>query len=102
MNRNKNKKSLISSIMLLCAIIVVITASSIGFNAILTVKSLSKSSYDTYEQAVNNGYYTEIKSQVQSTISVIQSEYYKFQAGEKNGGEGKRRCKGNHPYHALS
>lgn len=83
MNRNKNKKSLISSIMLLCVIIVVITASSVGFNAVLTVKSLSKSSYATYEQAVNNGYYTEIKSQVQSTISVIQSEYNKYQAGEK-------------------
>ncbi|MCI7791056.1 MAG: hypothetical protein MR531_09840 [Lachnospiraceae bacterium] len=45
MNRNKNKKSLISSIMLLCVIIVVITASCIGFNAVLSVKSLSKSFY---------------------------------------------------------
>ena len=93
MNRNKNKKSLISSIMLLCVIIVVITASSIGFNAILTVKSLSKSSYSTYEQAVNNGYYTEIKSQVQSTISVIQSEYNKYQAGEKTEEKAKEDAK---------
>ena len=93
MKRNQKKKSLISSIMLLCVIIVVITASSVGFNAVLTVKSLSKSSYATYEQAVNNGYYTEIKSQVQSTISVMQSEYNKFQAGEKTEEKAKEDAK---------
>ena len=75
--------------MLLCVIIVVITAVCIGLNAVLTVKQLTKSSYDSYEQAMNSGYCAEIKSQVQSAISVMQGEYDQYIAGEKTEEEAK-------------
>ena len=93
MEKSKHKKSLVSSIMLLCVVIVVITAVSIGFNAVLTVKKLSYSSYDTYKNAVNYGYCAEIKSQVQSAISVIQNEYNKYKNGEKTEEEAKEDAK---------
>lgn len=93
MVERKRKKSLISSIMLLCVIIVVITAVCIGLNAVLTVKQLTKSSYDSYQQAVNSGYFTEIKSQVQSAISVMQGEYDQYIAGEKTEKEAKEDAK---------
>ncbi len=79
----KKKKSLISSIMCLCGAVAAVTGIGIGANAIFSIEDMSKSSYDTYEEAVDEGYKTEIKSQVQSAIAVIQSEYDKFQAGEK-------------------
>lgn len=90
---NPKKKSLISSIMLLCVITVVITAASIGLNALLSIRDMAGSSYITYKQAVNDGYMTEIKSQVQSTVSVLQSEYDKYQAGEKTEEQAKEAAK---------
>ncbi len=79
----KKKKSLISSIMCLCGAVAAVTGIGIGANAIFSIGDMSTSSYDTYEEAVDEGYKTEIKSQVQSALAVIQSEYDKFQAGEK-------------------
>ena len=79
----KKKKSLISSIMCLCGAVAAVTGIGIGANAIFSIGDMSTSSYDTYEEAVDEGFKTEIKSQVQSALAVIQSEYDKFQAGEK-------------------
>ena len=87
------KKSLISSIMFLCAAVSVITAIGIGGNAVFSIKSMSASSYDTYENAVDEGYRTEIKSQVQSTLSILQSEYDKCQSGEKSEEQAKEDAK---------
>ena len=77
------KKSLISSIMCLCGAVAAVTAIGIGANSIFSIQSMSVTSYETYEEAVDEGYKTEIKSQVQSAISVIQSEYDEYLAGEK-------------------
>ncbi len=44
---------------------------------------MATSAYDTYANAVNEGYNDEIKSQVQSTLSILQSEYDQYQAGGK-------------------
>lgn len=77
------KKSLISAIMILLLIVNVSTALCIGANAALSIVSLTNDSYETYEKAVNEGYNTEIKSQVQNAISVLQGEYDKYLAGEK-------------------
>lgn len=83
-NKMDGKKgSLISSIMCLCGAVALVAAVGIGGNSIYSIKDMSVSTYETYENAVDLGYKTEIKSQVQSTISIIQSEYDKFQAGEK-------------------
>lgn len=87
------KKSLTTAIMVLCLIISVITALCIGANAVLSIKSLTSDAYETYEKAVNEGYNTEIKSQVQNAISVLQSEYDKYTAGEKTEDEAKYDAK---------
>lgn len=89
----KRKKSLISSIMGICGAVVVVTAVGIGGNSVYSLKSMATSAYDTYEKAVDDGYNDEIKSQVQSTLSILQSEYDKYQAGEKTEEEAKEEAK---------
>ena len=79
------KKSLIAS--------VILTACIIGGNAVIALRSMSDSSYKTYETAMDEGYKTEIKSQVQSTIAVMQAEYDKYMAGEKTEEEAKYDAK---------
>ena len=90
---NKKRKSLISSIMWICCAVTVLTAVGIGGNSIYSIKTMSISAYNTYDKATDDGYHTEIKSQVQSAISVIQSEYDRYQAGEKTEEEAKEDAK---------
>ncbi|MCH5267222.1 MAG: methyl-accepting chemotaxis protein [Lachnospiraceae bacterium] len=93
-NNSKNKKrSLILSIMLMSAVIVVLTALAIGGNAVMSLRSMTGTANQIYDYAMNQGYNTEIKSQVQSTIAVMQAEYDKFQAGEKTEEQAKYDAK---------
>lgn len=85
----KRTKSLVFAIMRLCTAIAILTAVVIGGTATLSIRTLSQSSYVAYETTVDDGYQSEIKSQVQSAIAVLQSEYDKFQAGEKTEEEAK-------------
>ena len=87
------KKSLIASVMIMSAVIVILTACIIGGNAVIALRSMSDSSYKTYETAMDEGYKTEIKSQVQSTIAVMQAEDDKYMAGEKTEEEAKYDAK---------
>lgn len=89
----KKTKSLVFSIMGLCASIAVLTAVVIGGTAILSIRTLSRSAYTAYEITVEDGYQTEIKSQVQSTMAILQDEYDKFQAGKKTEDEAKYDAK---------
>ncbi len=89
----KRKGSLIFSIMIMSAVIVILTAIIIGGNAVVSLGSMSKSSFSTYEEAMDEGYKTEIKSQVQSTMSVMQAQYDLYQAGEKTEEEAKNDAK---------
>jgi len=82
-NSKKGKKSIISSIMGICAAISIVTALGIGANAVLAIKSMSTNAYNKYETAVDEGYNGEIKSQVQSMISILANEDAKVQAGIK-------------------
>ncbi len=89
----QRKKSLISAIMCLCGVVAAVTAFGIGGNSIFSIQSITRNSYATYEEAVDEGYESEIKSQVQSAIAVIQSEYDKFKAGEKTEEEAQEDAK---------
>lgn len=89
----KKEKSLISSLMLLATVAVVVTAVGIGLNAIITVKSLTTAAFDYYQEAMNDGYKAEIKSQVQSTMTVLEAEYNRYQAGEKTEEQAKYDAK---------
>ena len=79
--------------MCLCGVVAAVTAFGIGGNSIFSIRSVSRNSYETYEEAVDEGYKSEIKSQVQSAIAVIQSEYDKFKAGEKSEEEAQEDAK---------
>ena len=93
MEGKKKVKSLRNSIMLLCAGIVIFTALAVGGNAMLSVRSMAGYANKIYQEAVDEGYRTEIKSQVQSTIAVLQSEYDKYLAGEKTEEQAKEDAK---------
>lgn len=91
--KNEKKKSLVFSIMCLCVAVVVLTACIVGTVGIVSIRKMSSASYATYEAAVDDGYRTEIKSQVQGTIAILQSEYDKAQAGLKTEEEAKNDAK---------
>lgn len=85
----KKSKSLVYAIMRLCVGIAVLTAVVIGGTAILSIRTLSRSAYQAYETTVDEGYQTEIKSQVQSAMAILRDEYGRFQAGKKTEGDAK-------------
>lgn len=89
----KGKKSLISSIMGICVAMSVISSLGIGGNCVYSIKTMSKSSYNKYEEAVDDGYNTEIKSQIQSAISILESEDAKAAAGLKTVEQAKEDAK---------
>lgn len=89
----KRQKSLRRTIMYLSLIIVILTTCIVGLNGIISIKSLSKLSYETYEDTKNSGYNDEIKSQVQSTISILQNEYDQYKAGKKTEAQAKEDAK---------
>ena len=72
----KRSLAMMSLILVLMAVIVV------GGLAIVGIKSMSKMANNDYENAKIEGYDNEIKAQVQAVLSILQSEYDKFQAGE--------------------
>lgn len=85
--------SLKASIMLLFLLIIVPTASAIGYNGILSIKQLLSTSYNTYALAVDEGAKMEIKSQVQNAISIIQNEYNLYLSGNKTEEEAKETAR---------
>ncbi|MCH5266545.1 MAG: cache domain-containing protein, partial [Lachnospiraceae bacterium] len=93
MEDKRKYKSLRNSIMLLCAGIVILTVLIVGGNAMLSVQSMTEYTSQIYQEAVDEGYRTEIKSQVQSTIAILQSEYDKVQSGEKTEKQAKEDAK---------
>ena len=93
MEKRGKRKSLRNSIMILVASVVILTALVVGVNAFVSVGALSDYANEIYRNAVNDGYKQEIKSEVQSTIAVLQSEYDKVQAGEKTEEQAKEDAK---------
>ena len=79
--------------MVMCTSLVIFAALIIGGNAMLSVRSMTKYVEQIYQDAVDEGYAAEIKSQVQSTIAILQSEYDKAQAGEKSEEQAKEDAK---------
>jgi len=69
----KNLLTLISISLVFCVAVILAVIS------IYNIKSTTNLSADKYEQAMNNGYKQEIKSEVESVIKVIETEYDKIQ-----------------------
>lgn len=69
------------SLMTLCISMVLAVSIVIGGVAIISIQSTTALAMTNYEEAMNEGYNTEIRSQVQSVITILQTEYDKYAAG---------------------
>ena len=85
---NSVKKTL----MTLCLSMVLVVCIVIGITAIASIQSTTQLALTDYEMAMNEGYNTEIKSQVQSVITVLQTEYDKYTQGILTEDEAKKEA----------
>ena len=76
------KTSLKKMLIITYALIALIVAAVVSGVAIYYIRSSTDMAYSNYEDAMNQGYNTEIKSEVQSSIAVIEYYYNRFKAGE--------------------
>lgn len=76
------KSSLRRFLIITYALIASIVSITISAVAIYYIKSSTNVAYKNYEDAMNQGYNTEIKSQVQSSLAVIEHYYNRYKAGE--------------------
>lgn len=82
MEKKKNRaKSLKTTLVLVCAALGIVIGAVVGMIGVLTIRNISNGAYDEYAQAMDDGYRTEIKSQVQSVLAILQAEYDKAAAG---------------------
>ena len=64
-----------------------------GATSIFSIRNTTNMALTEYESAMDSGYNTEIKSEVQTVIAVLQAEYDKSQAGELTEEEAKAEAK---------
>ena len=60
---------------------VIITSLILGGLSIINIKRSTKQASEKYNTAMNDGYKTEIKSEVETAITVLQAEYDRYQSG---------------------
>lgn len=83
------KKSFKTSLMILCMLLVLLTAAVLGVSAIVSVKSSENLAFENYDSAMETGYNDLIRAQVQTVITVLQAEYDKVQSGALTEAEAK-------------
>lgn len=91
-HRGKQKgktKSLKTTLILVCVALGFVIGAAVGAIGVVTIRNISNDAYDEYAKAMDDGYRTEIKSQVQSVLAILQSEYEKAAAGELTEEEAK-------------
>lgn len=86
-------KSLKSSLMIVCVIMSVVIALIIGSVGIYYISSSTKQSKSDYEAAMYGGYNTEIKSETQTVMAVLQAQYDKYKNGNITEAEAKEVAK---------
>lgn len=74
-------KSVKNSLMLMCLVIVLASAVFIGGLALYNIKTMTNLAYQNYENAMTDGYNTQIKSEVQTVMTVLQTQYDNFKSG---------------------
>ncbi len=87
------KTSLKKFLIITYAAIALIVAAVVSGVAIYYIRSSTDMAYSNYEDAMNHGYNTEIKSEVQSSIAVIEHYYNRFKAGELTEEQAKTEAK---------
>ena len=92
MKDKKKVKSLKTTLVSICVFFFFFICIVIGLVGIVAVKSISNDAYEKYATAKDEGYRTEIKSQVQSVMAVLQAEYDKAAAGEISEEDAKKEA----------
>ncbi len=82
-------KSLKTTLILVCTVLGFLIGAVVGLIGVVTIRNISNDAYDEYAKAMDEGYRTEIKSQVQSVLAILQSEYDKADTGELTEEEAK-------------
>lgn len=72
---------------------VIITALILGALSITSIKKSTDQATDKYTTAMNDGYKTEIRSEVETAIAVLQAEYNKYKAGTITKAQAKENAK---------
>ena len=85
-------KSVKNSLTIMCLLFVLVSAVVIGSISIANISTMTSMANKNYENAMLDGYNTEIKSQVQSVIAILQAEYDKFQNGGLTEDEAKKEA----------
>ena len=85
-------KSVKNSLTLMCLMIVLVSVIVIGGISISNISTMTSTANKNYENARLDGYNTEIKSQVQSVIAILQAEYDKSQNGDLTEYEAKKEA----------
>ena len=86
-------KSLKRSLMIICFTMSLVASVTIAIISIYNIKSTTNLASTKYENAMNDGYNTQIKSQCQSVIAIMQSEYDKIGKGLLTEAEAKEEAK---------
>ncbi len=90
--KKRRVKSLKTTLVLVCAALGIVIGVVVGLIGVLTIRNISNDAYDEYAKAMDEGYRTEIKSQVQSVLAILQCEYDKSVAGELTEEEAKQEA----------
>ncbi len=92
--KGKSKaKSLAVTLVLFVVSVLVVAVAVLGVIGVSLLKQSMKESDTNYENACLDGYKTEIKSEIQSAIAVIQGFYDQSQSGSMTEDEAKRQAK---------
>ena len=91
-DKSKGLKSLATMVVLVVFMLIAVTALCLGGLGIFSLSQSMTESAKEFEAAKNQDYRTEIKSQVQSAISLVQGFYDRAAAGEFSEEEAKSRA----------
>lgn len=91
--QSKGIKSLAVTLSLMIFVLIAVTALLLGGLGIYFLNQSMKESTEQYETAMNQGYKTEIKSEVESAISVVQGYYDQFESGDLSEKEAQELAK---------
>lgn len=86
------KKSVKRTLSMICLAIVVVSSIVMGLIAVINLNSMTNIANKNYDTAAWKGYNNEIKSEVQSVISILQSEYDKVSSGNMSEEEAKQEA----------
>ncbi len=89
----KWSKSIATVLVLIILGMIAVTVLILGALGVSFLKESMEQDLSTYEEAMNEGYSLEIKSEIQAAISVVQSYYDRSQAGELTEEEAKEMAK---------